>query len=749
MATTGPMGDGHLHRTYAALMADPAYDPSSAAAGASAGTGAEAELDPTEGYLAIFARWRSSGENVPTTEQVHRDLLTDFDTTIGAVGYFVASATSPVTGILKVTHGYRTFSGPPTSTTDRGRTFAYVGDVVGGTDLDTFELDPSQLGCTPETRCAPSPELHMELLEATAEGTPAIGPIADEDLPGVTVASLKTRRAMFIPYGLVEYVLDKDLTARAAFEILWPVIQAKGWTHCTRPLVEFLMVSTTLHSTDFPPRTMCLTLGLGPTSSAAVLAERRDRVLLQQLPALRPSNGGGLGSGGPLPQQMNGMSHMDPFMAALIAQVAQLNDHTRIDREDRREYREKAALPKTVRERFQDYVTDKLMSLTDSVLDEDLPRIYHALAGRQKSVSKRMLLQQEYDLTAEELNLDRLPASASHVLDLDQWDFVGSSMDAVGTGLLPFSIIPPDAPSKQAKKALLEDAERGRQYDMSGEAVAGAISATDAKKLYNAKGYVPTDWAEADIQLELYGVMLGTVLGTKHAVTKNHLLAYRAYLRCRTRLQASMNRKYGPGLAPALLVLHFQLHYRSWFQDRFVFQTVDSPEPDVATGFQLFNRSNQLNWLPNYDDIPCIAALAPAPHPAPVSAGATGNRTGGGGGGSGGNRPATGGGNSPSPTTPSTAPAMVTRVQNSKRDGRLLGNTPLAANVKTRPIRAAIEAAGGPAPTVTRDGVSMSTCLSWHVKGTCFAECTRCADHVANTAEEKETLWLWAQTAYA
>lgn len=721
-----------------------------------AGAPAVAERNPAAGYLAIFNRWRVTGATVPSAEQVHSDLLTDFDATVGGMGYFVNDSTSPTTGILKVTHGYRTFSGTPTTTMNRSKTFGYVGDLVGGADVNTFELDPEQLGRTEETRCARTPERHMELLQASPLGVQAIGPFdGDEEIASPSYAMACTRRAMFIPFGLVPYVLDRDLSAREAFETLWPIILEKGWRAHTKPLVNFLVMATTLHVLGNPPRTLNGSLGRGPTSAADVLSKRREKVLYQQLPGLRRSTGSGGGAANPAAATPG----LDPIMAALLTQVAKLNDHTREDREDRRASREQAALPKTVRERFQDYTTDKLLLLTDSLGDEDLPRVYHQLAGRQKGVSKRMILQQAYDLAADELKLSRLPASPSHVLDLDQWDFIGTSMDAIGTGLLPFSIVPPDAPSKQARKALVEDTERGRQYDMSGEGVAGAISAGDAKLLYNAKGYVASDWTEADIQLELYGVMLGALLGTRHIITRSHLAAYRYYTRIRTRLQVSMNRKFGAALAPPLLVLHFQLQYRGWFDERFNYQMEDNAEPDVATGLQLFIRANRLDWLPGHEDIPCLASLAIAhpgsatpyrpagPGTAPPPLASTGR-------GGGGSRNSPAGTSSAPPAAAATASAAVPvarteRVQNPHRDARLTGDTPLALNVKARNVRAALEAADGPPPNVTRGGAHMSTCLSWHVKGTCFAECTRKADHVTNTADEKEALWQWAQSAFS
>lgn len=129
-------------RTYVELMGDVTADP--CALGAPGG-------DPTLGYASIFTRWRVSDAS-PTPEQVHRDLLTDFSAPVGAVGFFVSNGVSK-TGILKVTHGYGVYAGFPTTTDNRGKTFGYVGDVVGGLDIDTFELDLTHLARTVEVRC--------------------------------------------------------------------------------------------------------------------------------------------------------------------------------------------------------------------------------------------------------------------------------------------------------------------------------------------------------------------------------------------------------------------------------------------------------------------------------------------------------------------------------------------------------------------------------------------------------------------
>ena len=78
-STSGP-------KTYQELFADPSYDP------------CNANGDPTAGYLEIFARWRSTN-NAPTVAELHRDLLMDFDSPVGAVGFFV-KATKSTAGVL-------------------------------------------------------------------------------------------------------------------------------------------------------------------------------------------------------------------------------------------------------------------------------------------------------------------------------------------------------------------------------------------------------------------------------------------------------------------------------------------------------------------------------------------------------------------------------------------------------------------------------------------------------------------------
>jgi hypothetical protein len=75
------------------------------------------------------------------------------------------------------------------------------------------------------------------------------------------------------------------------------------------------------------------------------------------------------------------------------------------------------------------------------------------------------------------------------------------------------------------------------------------------------------------------------------------------------------------------------------------------------------------------------------------------------------------------------------QVSNTNRAARFLANTPFSRNVRSRSVTAAI-AVAGPPPNVTRGGVSMCMCVSWHGKGMCVEPCERAADHGNLTVEE-------------
>ena len=54
---------------------------------------------------------------------------------------------------------------------------------------------------------------------------------------------------------------------------------------------------------------------------------------------------------------------------------------------------------------------------------------------------------------------------------------------------------------------------------------------------------------------------------------------------------------------------------------------------------------------------------------------------------------------------------------------------------------------GGAPPKITRGGVTLDSCLSFHLKGRCFSTCQRAADHITRSAAEDLELETWAAGA--
>jgi len=646
---------------------------------------------------------------------LHDDILTDFDSNIGAIGFFVKDAKSS-SGVLKVCHGFKRHPGAPgQSSVNRGKTFMYEGDALG-IDIATYEFDEGQLAITDEVQTCKDPARHLQLLEdkPTAD---LVGPIEDT---AANKEVYRTRKAMFIPYPLVQFVLGKDLTAREAFEILYPVMLDNNWvSHYTKLLIFLMIASTQPNTTDLTPATALDTLGIGATTAPEVLAHRRHQVLCRWLPSLAP-------------QTIN--QPVDPQLTSIVGHMASLADNQRLEREDRERQRNEAALPKSVRDRYGDYITDMLLKMTGTGDDDDLPELYPSLAASKKGDNKRMVHQRAFDNAAKDLGFTPgvLQATTSHVLTLDSWNWYGHGKEQIGTGWLPLANMPPGAMSELGRKAAIADQERSHQHDMLRDGDS-TLTTTEAKKLLNLKGYIPLDWVEAVAQVKCYVIALAAVLGHHHPNVAEHQSAYQLYETMSAQLHHDIDEKYGKKVGPALFVFYWQLHHRSWFFEQWGLNaTSTTPAPKIREGLLTHLRNNRLDWLPEHNNIPALTTLGRVAIP-PRTPGAT---------------PAAA---APAPRNNRSAEAepRITRIRNANRDPRFIGASPLATSMRTRQVRDAIAAATLPIPRVTRNGVQMDRCLSHHLKGVCTEDCDRAADHVPLQAAEADELHQWCVPAYA
>jgi hypothetical protein len=227
--------------------------------------------------------------------------------------------------------------------------------------------------------------------------------------------------------------------------------------------------------------------------------------------------------------------------------------------------------------------------------------------------------------------------------------------------------------------------------------------------------------------------MLGMIAGVDHEVTKSVKSFNRLFDKLETRLRHSMERSFGPRLAPAMIVLYMHMKLYYWFEAQLdVSETARVEAPNLNEGLRRFQVTNNLDWLPSPEDIPVISALGRrTPAPAPAA-----NRT--------------AGARAAPPAAADRDPDNARRrVQNNARDDAFTANSPFAGRVRNRSVTEAVQLAGDQPPTVVRGGADVIVCVSWHAKGSCFNTCARAACHVPLNANENEAFMGWCRRAFA
>jgi hypothetical protein len=319
-------------------------------------------------------------------------------------------------------------------------------------------------------------------------------------------------------------------------------------------------------------------------------------------------------------------------------------------------------------------------------------------------------------------------------------------MAEVGTEVLPLTIIPRDATSLCASRAIANNHAQSETYDLSGDPSSRSLSTADTQRLRNQKGYLPWDWTEARSQLRANLALLGSLCGNDHATTLNWQTMLRRFEGVEARLQHEISTHHGPRLAPALFVFHLQLIDRDWFvESTKTGQRAPVPAPDFCQYLCIFERQNNLHWLPSVTNVPALLALAPAtiiPRP-----------------GGGPRAPAAPrGGGATAPAAAGVSPAVAVerrdlgpRVRNPAHDARFTGNTAFAGNVRSRRVVEAIALAGGDSavPRITRGDEESMVCVSFHAKGACYGNCLRLATHPPLSPSEATRFHTWCAVAFA
>jgi hypothetical protein len=483
-------------------------------------------------HISMYLTWRTNA-NAPDPDEVQEDLLLDFTRLVGGVVAFVRDTSSPA-GILKVLHGFQRFPGVPGKMDqERKQVFCYEGEVTG-VDMVTVAFDEEQLDYVSAVNV---PRTTIERVIQLLEEEPShhtIGPLRVGDTRVRTVTA--TRSCMYLPFRYMLMVLGQDLTACEACLLLLPAIVNDGLQQSCRELVDFLVVGVTKAATGIEGTYLVLPrLGLRDfQASPTVINSRHETVLYRHLPSLAPA----MASVG------------DPALVGISASMNSIASAMHNDlavRESRYKENKKAV---TVRDKYGYRTADMLLLLTRSDDDNDLPDYYQGIASKPKGLSERVIFQREVDAAADVMGLVPFQVTPSQVMNMKSFDFCGPAYSEIGTGILPFSITPPDATSDRDRAAIMADRARAETYDLSGEAVNGAIITSGAARMRNLKGYVPADWTEARMQLQGMAVMMGALLGTTHPILAVYTTFLRKYNAMEPRVRREFELVYGARLAP-------------------------------------------------------------------------------------------------------------------------------------------------------------------------------------------------------
>ena len=305
-----------------------------------------------------------------------------------------------------------------------GMILGFGGDVLPGNHIELTQLPPNAFEVAGEQRVATI--AHTHALLAAEPTTTKLGPFNDGD-PDTEL--VKTRRMVPVPPAYVPMVLDRPLDPKQLWEQVGGTIIADGQEAECGVLLDWLRVALTWRA-PAPPSTTArppvnllgsLATTFPPLRVDAALQSRRWEILRQDLPALDPST-------------IQPADHLLNLVDNLRAEQAA----TRLEQA---EARNRATAPKQPTTVFpQAAVLWKRYCLVAT--DDDLPPIYHTWANSTKA-ERRITLQAAFDERVESgLGVARVsPLATKELYELLFQGKLGSHPhegDDLSKGLSPF-----------------------------------------------------------------------------------------------------------------------------------------------------------------------------------------------------------------------------------------------------------------------------------------------------------------------
>ena len=588
----------------------------------------------------------------------------------------------------------------PSSLTGRNtpwddKILGYLGDVLGDSAL-TIMLPEEIFDETPDTLVLDAEALVQEL--------PALA--IDALLPRVranaaNAVQRRTRYLTYLPTRFAPLLLDnKGYSPKRVWDILIQKFQEEGCIELMGPLLNWVRV--TLHATGQNDTG-------APATHVNLTAPFADHDLINHRL--------------PFKQVLSGLQGPTPGLETAIAQFATAVNAQVAEAQTARVLKELERDQPTLPSVKFDMLQSSLLNYLNVNSEQDLPELWFRLAAAKKK--------QEFGTVRDSLEAyargptafcTLAPIATPKLLsDLTSVTFLGDHPDDLKTGIQPFIAMDGSEEHRAAAQEL------ARSYTMLSERDVG-ITYSDLEKFKVPKELRshPTNYFELEQSLGLFGNLLGAVLGDNHPLTKNYRTFWTSYsLGFKSRIHFEIDTRRV--IKPVHLLRNIQLITYNWFSiKKLRHMPADPPFQDILDRISLGFYSNPTLPAPLYqlinprppqgtrqllggpasivsDDASTVSALT----------GATGL--------TGAARTVTSSRHGDPVKNPSPDPTLQALLPQTVRVKELIGGDEVPKNEANGPM-----------------------CLSYHLRGLCFTNCRRKADHERPlTTTDKAVLSNW------
>ena len=581
---------------------------------------------------------------------------------------------------------------PPMGSNSEPVYLMFQGDAPEGLPPDVV-LAPTNLFAQTSQVAVPTLEMLDVVLDAS---TPMAGPYSPDD-DGVEV--ITTRKAMYLPPKFVPIALERpSFTTFEAWTILGQAIRgdAAGDNPQTTlsdygPLLDWLRAACTLTSQheqiaswDAAPQP--------PFPVTAAIRHKTKHVLNHQLPGLYASGNQPMGSGAGTTEALQ----------KLTDEVIRANNEASA--------REKAGKEKTPSD-YWGHGLVMLLRITGVANETELPPVYHLLANSTKRTELATMAEHLREVADGLGLLAYTPVvTPSLVKKITNLQLGHTNQEDLDGGIHPFITAYRDPHTKANLEAAVV------HYDQVNQGAGASIS--DLEQLRKAeKVGMPLTMVETTYALMSFRILVHVLLGPEHPFA----LAYNAFLQAWRRDEILISRSATTSQAFGQMLRYVQIRVSHWFTDQLM-----TPEPIELPDLVSLLRKLKTHepWQP-----PMPASLHPLWHQAPPA-------------------------RSPSlPVTPSPPASPASPPARDSGRGTRITNTTYKTdfkdfkdlNLPLKTVRDKAKEANKPVPSNAK---GTEHCLSYHVAGFCWDNCTRSEDHRTHTAAEHKALLAWCKECY-